>query len=98
MQGQGQPSMPGMAAMPGMPGMATPAELAALDRASGRAAEVLFLQLMTRHHQGGVQMAQALLARSDDTHLARLAHGIVTSQEYELGLMRQLLQARGAGS
>ena len=79
-----------------MPGMATPAELSRLDRLNGREAEVLFLQLMTRHHIGGVEMARAYLAISADSALTPLATGIVTSQEYELDLMRSLLRARQA--
>ena len=48
----------------GMPGMASEAELGALRHATGRDAEVLFLQLMIRHHEGGMLMAKALLSRS----------------------------------
>ncbi|GAA3105110.1 hypothetical protein GCM10020254_58660 [Streptomyces goshikiensis] len=48
------------AAKPGalMTGMATKEELAALGAAHGRDAEVLYLQLMTDHHKGGVAMAR----------------------------------------
>ncbi len=42
-----------------MPGMATTAELKELKAAEGKAAEVLFLQLMTVHHRAGVDMARA---------------------------------------
>ena len=41
-----------------MPGMATEAELAQLRSLSGTAFDVMFLQLMIRHHQGGLEMAQ----------------------------------------
>ena len=81
-----------------MPGMATVAELNRLDRASGRAAEVLFLQLMTRHHKGGVDMARAFLERSEDPALGAIAKGVITSQEYEVNLMARLLKARGAAA
>src|SRR5262249_721199 len=40
-----------------MPGMASEAELQQLRDATGRAADILFLQLMTAHHEGGLHMA-----------------------------------------
>lgn len=42
-----------------MPGMATMAELDALAASRGPDAEILFLQLMERHHRGGIAMGQA---------------------------------------
>ncbi len=41
-----------------MPGMATSEELAALRAASGPELDVLFLQLMLRHHEGGLPMME----------------------------------------
>ena len=41
-----------------MPGMATSDQLRALRAASGEQMDVLFLQLMLRHHEGGVIMLQ----------------------------------------
>ena len=41
-----------------MPGMATPAQMTRLQTLHGTALNVFFLQLMIRHHQGGVTMAQ----------------------------------------
>jgi uncharacterized protein (DUF305 family) len=79
-----------------MPGMATDAELSRLGTATGRPAEVLFLQLMLRHHRAGVDMADAFLARSDEPQLAALARGIVTSQQREVDIMTRLLAERGA--
>lgn len=46
-----------------MPGMASPADLARLRELRGRDQDVRFCQLMIRHHQGGVAMAEGLLAR-----------------------------------
>jgi uncharacterized protein (DUF305 family) len=42
-----------------MHGMASEAELQRLRDAHGIAAEILFLQLMIRHHEGGIIMARA---------------------------------------
>ena len=41
-----------------MPGMATEEELASLRASTGAALDVRFLQLMLRHHEGGVEMAR----------------------------------------
>ncbi|MEU9146872.1 DUF305 domain-containing protein [Streptomyces sp. NPDC048349] len=89
---------PGHAAKPGalMPGMATKEELARLEAASGRDAEVLYLQLMTDHHQGGVAMAEGC-ARQCATPVEReLAQGMVDAQRSELTLMADMLGRRGA--
>ncbi|WP_344578054.1 DUF305 domain-containing protein [Nonomuraea roseoviolacea] len=87
----------GTAATPGvMPGMATPEELSKLKTLRGTQAEVLFLQLMIRHHEGGVQMAQGLLRLSDREEVANMADKIVKGQSSEIKLMTDLLKARGA--
>ncbi|MFE0179006.1 DUF305 domain-containing protein [Streptomyces sp. NPDC059002] len=79
-----------------MPGMATNAELARLGKLSGKKAEVLYLQLMTRHHRGGVHMAEGCVKRCGVSVERRLARGMVESQESEISLMKSLLEARGA--
>ncbi|MFC8075741.1 DUF305 domain-containing protein [Streptomyces sp. NPDC057307] len=79
-----------------MPGMATKTELDTLRSAKGKKAEILYLQLMTDHHKGGVTMAQGCAELCEvDTEQA-LAEGMVTAQQSELGLMADLLKARGA--
>jgi uncharacterized protein (DUF305 family) len=82
--------------LPLMAGMATDAELDRLRLATGRDAEVLFLQLMIRHHEGGVLMAQALLDRSDREEVVTVVRGIDSGQTGEIATMAQMLTARGA--
>ncbi|RBL81374.1 DUF305 domain-containing protein, partial [Streptomyces cavourensis] len=79
-----------------MPGMATTAELKELKAAEGKAAEVLFLQLMTVHHRAGVDMARAGAEKADTDVIRNLAKGMVNGQESEIGLMATMLKARGA--
>jgi uncharacterized protein (DUF305 family) len=86
------------AGLPRMAGMATNEELAALRRATGRDAEVLFLRLMIRHHEGGVLMARALLERSTHRDVVTLARGIDSSQTGEIETMMTMLGERGAGA
>lgn len=79
-----------------MPGMATKTELESLRSAKGEKAEILYLQLMTDHHKGGVEMARGCAELCEvDTEKA-LAEGMVTAQQSELDLMADLLKARGA--
>ncbi len=78
-----------------MPGMAAPEEIQQLRSLPVDQAEVLFLQLMIRHHQGGVEMAEAVLDRSDQEQVTFLADRIVLSQQTEIDAMNDMLVARG---
>ncbi|MDX3536179.1 DUF305 domain-containing protein [Streptomyces sp. MB09-01] len=86
------------AAKPGalMPGMATKEELEQLGAASGRDAEVLFLQLMTDHHKGGVAMAEGCAQQCATPVEQALAQGMVDAQRSEITLMADMLGKRGA--
>ncbi|MGK8524198.1 DUF305 domain-containing protein [Nocardia asteroides] len=79
-----------------MPGMASTAELEALANARGGAAGILFLQLMFRHHRGGVAMAEAAdhLLRSGP--VKEIARSMIHGQGREAGTMGMLLTQRGA--
>ncbi|MFE3829119.1 DUF305 domain-containing protein [Streptomyces sp. NPDC059092] len=79
-----------------MPGMATKSELDRLREARGKAAEILYLQLMTDHHKGGVSMAQGCVRLCANGTEKSLAEGMVAAQESELALMADLLAERGA--
>ncbi|NED87937.1 DUF305 domain-containing protein, partial [Streptomyces sp. SID11233] len=79
-----------------MPGMATRTELGRLRKASGRQAEILYLQLMTDHHKGGIDMARGCADLCTVKAEKRLARGMVEAQQSELDAMAQMLAARGA--
>ncbi|WP_329211727.1 DUF305 domain-containing protein [Streptomyces sp. NBC_00683] len=79
-----------------MPGMATRTELDGLRAARGEQAEILFLQLMTDHHKGGVDMARGCAEQCTVPVEKRLAQGMVEAQRSELDLMADMLAARGA--
>jgi len=76
-----------------MPGMATAEQLASLQAASGVKAERIFLTLMIAHHLGGVEMADAVLVRSEERVVRSLAASIVKAQTSEVTYMRGLLDA-----
>lgn len=77
-----------------MPGMATSAQLAELKASTGVEAERLFLALMIAHHRGGLDMAEGVLARTTVPQVVAMAEGIVVSQQADIDVMQQLLDAR----
>ncbi|MCC3314071.1 DUF305 domain-containing protein [Nocardia africana] len=79
-----------------MPGMASTAELDRLSAARGRDAEVLFLQLMYRHHQGGIAMARAADRQIASGAVKEQARAMLVAQSQETGLIALLLNQRGA--
>ncbi|WP_441246722.1 DUF305 domain-containing protein [Kitasatospora sp. McL0602] len=79
-----------------MPGMATNADLTKLRGLSGHDAEVFYLQLMVRHHTGGVEMAQGYVDISANPVEKRLAQTMVNGQRSEIDLITQMLHDRGA--
>ncbi|WP_234347754.1 DUF305 domain-containing protein [Streptomyces specialis] len=91
--GEGHGGSGGAAAMPGM---ATDEDLDALRAAEGRDAEVLYLELMTAHHRGGVEMAEAATGLAETGEITNLASGMVRAQDSEIQLMTGMLAERGA--
>ena len=93
-------SMPGMAhgppGLPTMPGMASAADLQRLQASSGGPFDVLFLQLMLRHHQGGTPMAQYAAQHAESAQVRNLAEKIVVSQGAESDYLAQLIAQHGA--
>lgn len=79
-----------------MPGMASTDEINKLRKASGEELDVMFLQLMLRHHQGGLEMAQYAEQHAAKGYVRNLAAKIVQSQEAESKQMKDLLAAHGA--
>ncbi|MFJ3658745.1 DUF305 domain-containing protein [Streptomyces nigra] len=79
-----------------MPGMATNAELDQLRKASGKQAEILYLQLMTDHHMGGASMARGCAQQCDVPQERDLAQGMVDAQQSEMNLMTDMLKERGS--
>lgn len=91
----GKPADGGMGGMDhgGMGGMATDAEMKAFEQAEGSAAEKMYLEMMTKHHQGAIMMAQMEQKSGENPDAIRLAENIATSQKAELTTMKKLLAA-----
>ncbi len=78
-----------------MPGMASSAELTALRASTGPALDVMFLQLMLRHHEGGATMLSYGSERAALPQVRNLARQMLSSQTAESEYLRQLLAERG---
>jgi uncharacterized protein (DUF305 family) len=78
----------------GMPGLATRDELERLRQLDGDARDRLFLQLMSRHHEGGLPMAQ-FAARNAETAVVRTFAAEMAMQQMQevatMALLRQRL-------
>jgi uncharacterized protein (DUF305 family) len=85
-------SMPGMEheAML-MPGMASQADLTRLQDLKGRDNAILFLQLMYRHHQGGIDMASFAFQYTTTDFVRQAALAMARDQGEECALMMSIM-------
>ncbi|GAA3228159.1 hypothetical protein GCM10017691_19120 [Pseudonocardia petroleophila] len=78
--------------MGAMGGMMTPEQMQQLQGASGPAFDRMFLEMMTEHHRGAVEMAQTELQDGADPDALALAQKIIDTQQAEITEMDTLLQ------
>jgi uncharacterized protein (DUF305 family) len=71
--------------------MATDEQLAELEAAHGKAADMLFLNLMIEHHRGGVQMAEAVIPLTERPEVLNMAQTIRDTQSAEIDTMQTML-------
>jgi uncharacterized protein (DUF305 family) len=67
-----------------MPGMASDAELEELASATGSDADELFTELMTAHHQGGIDMANQAAAEAENDAVRDFAAATARNQQSEI--------------
>ncbi len=79
-----------------MPGMATTEELAELRRMRGTDFDTRYLQLLLRHHEGGMTMARVARDTATIPAVAGLAEQIDNAQTAESQTLRDMLAQRGA--
>jgi uncharacterized protein (DUF305 family) len=79
-----------------LPGMATPAQMDRLTSSHGKALDILFLQLMIHHHQGGIPMARYAVLHANEDYVRTLAGHILAIQSTEIIQMEQLLRRLGS--
>lgn len=85
----------GMAPMPAsqMPGMATDEQIQELRTASPDEVNLLFLELMTAHHQAGAEMGEFEAANGSNAYVRQFATDIARNQRDEIDEYRRV-QAR----
>jgi uncharacterized protein (DUF305 family) len=74
-----------------MSGMMSADDMNRLQAAQGADAAKLFLDQMIEHHTGAITMAQNEIRTGQDPAAKQLAESIVTTQQREIGTMKQLL-------
>lgn len=77
--------------MGGMSGMMSQEDMTALEDAKGTEAARLYLEQMTAHHEGAVDMARDEVADGQNPHAITLAEQIINDQEAEIAQMQQML-------
>ena len=75
----------------GMDGMMSDEDMKELEGASGADASRMFLEGMVKHHEGAVEMAQTEISDGENPDAIKLAEAIVTSQQQEITVMKDLL-------
>lgn len=78
-----------------MPGMATPAQMIQLTNARGKAFDVLFAQLMIRHHLGGIAMDKAAIAQGASPMVAQVADQEINEQFQDIAYLTAVLRSYG---
>ncbi|EON32437.1 hypothetical protein GTC6_12733 [Gordonia terrae C-6] len=86
------------AEQPAMPGMATSTEMEQFRAMRGPEVDIRFLQLMLRHHEGGLHMMEyaADPANVEQAYVRDLASSMKRTQDKEIDIITQMLALRGA--
>ncbi|MEU6610022.1 DUF305 domain-containing protein [Streptomyces shenzhenensis] len=75
----------------GMAGMMDDKDMTALEKATGKDFDTMFLTMMVEHHKGAVEMATTEKSEGAYGPAKSLADAVVTAQNAEIEEMRQLL-------
>lgn len=71
-------------------------EMAELEEASGGELDRMFLEMMIRHHEGAIAMAQTELEAGQYPEAKEMAQVIIDTQQEEIDRMADLLETLGA--
>ena len=77
-----------------MDGMLSDSELAALNKASGKSFDVLWLKAMTGHHTGAIDMA-TMIENAKSAEIKSFGEGIVASQSAQNKAMAAMIKRIG---
>lgn len=89
----GQPEMGDMAGhdMSSMEGMMSADDMDKLGTLTGADFDTLWLQMMIKHHEGAVKMAENVKANGKSSEVATLADQVIAAQTAEIDAMNVLL-------
>ena len=74
----------------GMSSMMSDSEMADLGKAMGTAFDTLWLDMMTRHHEGAIEMSKTELAQGASADAKTLAQQIIAAQTTEIATMKRI--------
>jgi len=72
-------------------------DMTKLNAASGNTFDMMFLDMMTPHHQGAIVMAREALTKAGHPEIKKLAQQIIDAQEREIAQMNKWKTAWSAG-
>ncbi|MDT0332040.1 DUF305 domain-containing protein [Nocardiopsis lambiniae] len=75
-----------------MPGMVSEEDMERLAAAEGDDFDHLFVELMTAHHQGAVEMAEEVLEFGKDQTVMKMANDLIAEQNVEIDRMKAVLE------
>jgi uncharacterized protein (DUF305 family) len=79
--------------MSSMEGVMTAEEMDALGAATGVEFDTMWLEMMIRHHEGAIAMAETVKASGSNADVLGLAEQIITTQQAEIEQMQVLVDA-----
>jgi uncharacterized protein (DUF305 family) len=80
-----------MGDMSSMPGMMSSEDMDKLEKASGAEFDKMFLEMMIKHHEGAVEMAETQKADGKYGPAVKLADDVITAQTAEIEQMNKML-------
>lgn len=75
-----------------MPGMLVQEQLDELEAAEGEEFDAMFVELMTEHHEGAIQMAEDVTIDGKDTDVLRMANDVIAEQRADINRMKEALE------
>ena len=79
-----------MSEMDDMPGMMDDEQMDGLDRTQGSAFQEMWIEMMTEHHEGAIEMAEAEVEDGHNPEAIAMAEQIIESQTAEIETMQGL--------
>lgn len=72
-----------------MPGMMDEAQMAELMQLRDAEFDLAFIDMMTEHHSGAIEMAETVIAGGENPEVAQLAQEIIDAQQTEIDQMAE---------